>query len=184
MLDAEGSTLTFIGDPALLLQRSLALICSVKCPGDIILQTYDLALALRKARVAVVGGFHSPMEKECLELLLRGSQPVLLCPARSLVGISVPSGWKQPIAEGRLLVLSPFEEKYTRPTKELGRARNRFVAALADRILVAYAEPGGITEQTVREALAWGKPVFALESAANKVLLDLGALPFRLDMFE
>ena len=47
--------------------------CSVRCPGDIILKTYDLARALRKTDVTIVGGFQSPMEKECLDLLLRGS---------------------------------------------------------------------------------------------------------------
>ena len=47
--------------------------CSVRCPGDIILKTYGLARALRKTDVTIVGGFQSPMEKECLDLLLRGS---------------------------------------------------------------------------------------------------------------
>jgi hypothetical protein len=37
-----------------------------------IVQAYDMAVALRDARVALIGGFHSPMEKECLRLLLRG----------------------------------------------------------------------------------------------------------------
>ena len=62
-------------------RRLLGLFCSTKCPGDAILQTYDLVRALRDAGVAVIGGFHSPMEKECLDLLLRGNQPIVICPA-------------------------------------------------------------------------------------------------------
>jgi hypothetical protein len=34
------------------------------------LKTYDLARDLRDADVPVIGGFHTPMEKECLRLLL------------------------------------------------------------------------------------------------------------------
>lgn len=51
-----------LGDLNILNQQSLALFCSVKCPGNLILQTYDLAQRLRKSGVTVIGGFHSPME--------------------------------------------------------------------------------------------------------------------------
>ncbi len=51
---------------------TVALFCSVQCSSAIILQTYALARALRDAGVTVISGFHSPMEKECLILLLRG----------------------------------------------------------------------------------------------------------------
>ena len=30
--------------------------------------------------VPMIGGFHTPMEQECLEVLLRGQQPVVICP--------------------------------------------------------------------------------------------------------
>ena len=73
---AEPPALSAIGNRELLKCRLLAFFCSVKCPGNLILQTYDLARALRDACVPVIGGFHSPMEKECLALLLRGTQPV------------------------------------------------------------------------------------------------------------
>jgi hypothetical protein len=65
-------------------------ICSVKCSGNAILQTLDLAQQLRDAGVPVIGGFHSPMERECLRILLRGSQPIIVCPARRLQGMRVP----------------------------------------------------------------------------------------------
>ncbi|MBI3992506.1 MAG: hypothetical protein HY342_04475 [Candidatus Lambdaproteobacteria bacterium] len=60
-------------------QPLLSLFSSIRAPGDAILITYDLARALRDSGVAVVGGFHSPMEQECLRLLLRGTQPVVVC---------------------------------------------------------------------------------------------------------
>src|SRR5262245_4039528 len=76
--------LTVIGPLFLLRYRLLALFCFIKCPGDVILRTYDLIRSFRDAGILLIGRFHSPMEKECLTLLLRGTQPVILCPARSI----------------------------------------------------------------------------------------------------
>ncbi len=163
------------GDPEILQTRTLALFCSVKCPGKLILQTYDLAMALRKAGVTVISGFHSPMEKECLSLLLRGTQPVVICPGRSIDGMRIPSEWKKPLAEGRLLLLSPFEEKDCRVTARTAQLRNRFVATLADEVFVAYASPGGRTEQFCREVIGWGKTLLTLDSPDNAHLRALGA---------
>jgi hypothetical protein len=67
----------------------LALLCSVRCPGDLILAAYNLVVALRAAGVTVIGGFHAPMERECLRLL-RGRQPVIVCPARGVERMRVP----------------------------------------------------------------------------------------------
>jgi len=161
------------GETAILRQRKLGFFCSVKCPGDLIIQTYDLACALRDAGVTVIGGFHSPMEKECLALLLKGTQPVIVCPARGLDRMRVPAEWKTPLADGRLLVLSPFQ-KPRRPTAELAQRRNEFVAALADAVLIAHARPGGKTESFCRAVLAWGKPALTLDSPENAGLMTLG----------
>jgi predicted Rossmann fold nucleotide-binding protein DprA/Smf involved in DNA uptake len=76
-----------VGNSGILRTRLMALFCSVRCPGDLIIKTYDLARSLHDAGVPVIGGFHSPMEKECLALLLRGKQPVILCPARCVDGM-------------------------------------------------------------------------------------------------
>jgi len=159
----------------------IGLFCSVRSPGDAILKTYDLAKTLRGADVAIIGGFQSPMEKECLDLLLRGTAPVVVCPARGLGRMRVPGGWKRPLAEGRLLLLSFFGNDVRRATSDLAARRNTHVAALADRILIAHAGKGSKTENLCREALARGKPVFTLDSPANAHLVKLGAVPVQAD---
>jgi predicted Rossmann fold nucleotide-binding protein DprA/Smf involved in DNA uptake len=155
--------------------KTLAFFCSVRCPGSLILQTYDLSQNLRQEDIAVIGGFHSPVESECLTILLRGASPIVICPARSVEGVRVPSEYKQPLEEGRLLLLSPFTENQRRATFQMAFYRNQFVAALADRIFVAYAEPQGKTEAFCREVIAWGKPLYTLTSDANAGLIELGA---------
>ena len=166
-----------MGDIGILHHRLLGLICSVQCPGSAIIKAHDASRALRDAGVAVAGGFHSPMEKECLRLLLRGAQPIVICPARSIDGMRIPVPWRKPLEDGRLLLLSPFLKKQHRATKQNAICRNRFVAALAGRILILHAAPGGNTEQLCREALGWDKPVCTLADDANARLAALGARP-------
>lgn len=79
-----------LGAVEILRKPALGLFCSIRCPGQVILAVYDLARALRDAAIPVIGGFHTPMEKECLDLLLRGTQPVVMCPARSIQGMRLP----------------------------------------------------------------------------------------------
>lgn len=52
---------------------------------------------------------------------------------------------------------------------------NRFVASLADAVLIAHAQPGSRTEKLARGVLDWSKPVYTLDNAANENLLALGA---------
>lgn len=167
------------GNLDLLDRRLLGFFCSMRCPGDAILKTYDLARTLRHTDVTLFSGFQSPMEKDFLELALRGPSSVVVCPARGLGNMRIPKVWKSPLAEGRLLLLSFFEDNIRRPTADLAAKRNAHVAALADRLLIAHAEKGGKTEKLCKDALAQGKPVFALDSPDNAHLLELGVVPIK-----
>lgn len=160
--------LIVLGDAGLLDSKPVALFCSRRCPGDLILRTYDLAHEWRDAGVAVISGFHSPMEQECLRILLRGSQPVIICPARGPFK-RVPPTWRAPLRDGRLLIVHAFDEDEARTTAELAKARNRVVAALADRIFVAHAEPGSGTERFCREIVEWGKPLCTLDKEREAI---------------
>jgi predicted Rossmann fold nucleotide-binding protein DprA/Smf involved in DNA uptake len=164
------------GNFEVLQTKPLALFCSRKCPGDLIVKTYDLAQHWRAEGVTVIGGFHSPMERECLRILLRSPHPVILCPARGLPRRIEPD-FKRPLAEGRLLLLSALPDSVRHATEDTAHQRNRVVAALADRIFIAYAEPDSKTELFCRELVAWGKPLLTHSSPATANLVALGAHP-------
>ena len=174
--DRAPELVSVLGNLEILQRKTLALFCSIRCPGSLIVQTYDLAHKLRRAGVTVIGGFHSPMERQCLAILLRSPHPVIVCPARSLPK-RVPPEFRQPLEEGRLLLLSPFADAVNRADEESARQRNRFVAALADQIFAAYAAPNSNTEFFCREIIAWSKPLYTLANDANENLLALGAKP-------
>lgn len=162
------------GDLSLLRLPLTALLCSVRIPPELVLPALDLARALRDAALPVVGGFQSPLEREGLDLLLRGRAPVVVSPARGIAGMRLPRAWRGALEEGRLLVVSRFEAP-RRPTRELALGRNRLVAALAERICVVHATPGGGLHRVAREALARGRPVACLDHPANRDLLLAGA---------
>lgn len=166
-----------LGNSELLQKDLLGLFCSIKCPGSVILKTYDLAKALRDAGVPVIGGFHTPMEKECLALLLRGHQSIVICPSRSLEGMRLAANVKDGIEAGRVLLVSMFGAMHRRATAELADQRNKLVAALASRVFVSHAAPGGKTEALCREIAAMGKPIFTVDAPENANLLSLGAKP-------
>ena len=163
-----------IGNLGILERPLLGFFCSQRCPGEVILRTYDLVRALRDAGIPVIGGFHASMERECLDLLLRGEQPIVVCPARGIEGMRLPAAWREPLAEERLLVLSPFEAKHRRPTVELAEKRNHLVAMLADGIFVAHAAPGSKTEALCLEVVEQGKRIYTLNIAENARLAQCG----------
>ena len=149
-------TLAALGNIDLLAARRVALFCSARVPGDAILRAHDAARRMRDEGVTVIGGFHSPIEKECLRLLLRGKQPVIVCPARAIEAMRIPAGCRPAFAAGRVLFLSPFSKQPKRVTKESAFQRNALVAALADEAFIAHITAGGQTEQIAKMLKQWG----------------------------
>ena len=104
-------TIWALGNRLILNDKKVGFFCSSKCPGDVIIKTYDLAKKWRDDGVTVIGGFHSPMEQGCLTLLLRGKQSVIVCPARSMEDMRLKAEYEAPLAKSRLLSLALFPEK-------------------------------------------------------------------------
>lgn len=179
----------------------LALLASSRCPGTVIVHGLDVAIALKNAPVTIVSGFQSPLEKESLKFLLKGSVRLVVCPARSAVGMRISAAWKKPMESGRLTIRSFIDEQASaksehdverpkgrsvktsalprtlpnRPTSDLAEQRNRFACAISDAVLILHASPGGKLERLAAELLASGKPVWTLDDPANAALKNAGA---------
>jgi predicted Rossmann fold nucleotide-binding protein DprA/Smf involved in DNA uptake len=175
------NAITAIGNLNILCHNSTAFFCSTKCPGDLIVKTYDIAQILRDAGMTVISGFHSSMERECLTILLRGAQPVIVCPARSINNMRINKEYKKPLKDGRLLFLSPFNENQRRISAQRAHYRNLFVVALSAAVFVAHAGPSSKTEAFCQEILSWQKPIYTFESDYNKNLIKMGARPVNID---
>lgn len=166
------------GDAAILNRSMVSLFCSVKCPGKLILDTYDLAKRFRDDGITVISGFHSPMEQECLRILLRSQHPVIWCLARGFYHQipSKPVDCRLAVAEGRLVMVTPFPDTVRHITAETATTRNRLVAEMASIVVVAHAAPGSKIETLCRVILDSGKPLYTFDHPANTDIIEAGAI--------
>ena len=150
------ATVSIIGNVAVLQGSMEAFLCSKETPGATILKAFDQAAAWRDAGVCVISGFHSPLEQQCLEILLRGKQPIVWALARGLGVLRLPKPRRDALDDGRLTVISPFPADEARTNADLARQRNRVVAALASDTVFAHISPGGSLERLAAEIAGWG----------------------------
>jgi predicted Rossmann fold nucleotide-binding protein DprA/Smf involved in DNA uptake len=134
------------GNAALLSQSLEALFCSKACPGAKIIEAMDTAQRWRREKRAVISGFHTPVEKECLRVFLRGPQLIVICPARGLDPFQLPKDWMAKYQRDELLLISPFAASIRRPTRETAELRTRLVLALATSHTIVHATPGGFIQ--------------------------------------
>jgi predicted Rossmann fold nucleotide-binding protein DprA/Smf involved in DNA uptake len=172
-------TVRITGDARILDRPKISVFCSVKCPGKLILDTYDLVKQFRDEGITVISGFHSPMEQECLRILLCGRDPVIWCLARGMLRRTPakPIDCRPAVAEGRLLLVSPFPDNIRKVTTKTAVIRNHLVAEMANAVIVAHAAPHSKTESLCRALLATGKPLYTFDHPTNAVLINAGAHP-------
>ena len=146
------------GETALLDEPLLGLIASRECPGHVLLETLDRVPEWVKAGRVIVSGFHSPLEQQVLRSLLRRKGRAVKVLARGFGGQSAdyrPSPEeREPLANGRLLVISAFAPSVTRTTRATALARNRLVAALATELFVPYIGDKSPLAEIVQRALS------------------------------
>ena len=131
-----------IGNPELLKLSKTAFLCSRKVPASIVLKCYDWAIAQREAGNCVISGFHSQLEKDVLHYLLKGQQPIILVLARGLKK-KVELEFEQPLNDGRMLIISPFESSVTRASEVTAATRNKLMIELGDELYIGHASAGG-----------------------------------------
>lgn len=123
----------YYGNKDLLQLSKTAFFCSRSIPAEEILRTYDWAREQRKQGKCIISGFHSIIEKDVFEILLKGSQPIIWVLARGLYK-KWPETIKNAVLAGRLLVVTQYDENCIRPDRERCLERNRFVTDHADAI--------------------------------------------------
>lgn len=176
---AAPDRLVTLGDRSILTHPLLGILGSARTPPGLVLKALDLARLLRAREVPVIGGFQAPLEREMLRILARGPQPIVIGVARRIDGMRIPRSWQPAYERGQILVIASGSNRWRRATARSAMARNRIVAALADRLLVIHARAGSRTFRIASEAIEWGKEVYCLEHPGNSDLRLLGAEPVR-----
>ena len=135
-----------IGNEEILKLRKTAFLCSRKVPASAVLKCYDWAIAQRESGTCVISGFHSTIEKDVLQYLLKGKQPIIVALARGLKEKIEPV-FEKPLVEGRLLFVTPFSNEVKRVSTQTAAVRNEIMIALADQITIGYVNKGGQLEK-------------------------------------
>ncbi len=152
-------TISIVGSLASLSTSMTALFCSKETPGATILKAFDQAAAWRDTGCCVISGFHSPLEQQCLDILLRGKQPIVMARARGIGALRLPAAHRKALDDGRLTIVSPFSASEKRVTADLARQRNNFVAAMSNEVVFAFVSSGGSLSELAADIAAWGSPI-------------------------
>lgn len=126
------------GETALLSEPLLGLIASRECPGHVLHETLEHMPEWVKAGRVIVSGFHSPLEQQVLRSVLRRQGRVVKVLARGMSNYRPTAEEREPLAAGRMLILTACPPQVRRTTRETALARNRLVLALASEIVAPY----------------------------------------------
>lgn len=142
----DGHSFRMIGNPALLGREKIALLCSRRCPPDILASAIQRAQSA-DARHCFISGFHSPPEQTLLSTLLQTGARLICCPAWGIDTLRIPADWLPALEANRLLIL-----EMRNPAGDLAaaEARNRFVLTQADKRWIPHAAPGGMIDRLTR----------------------------------
>ena len=141
MQNALAAKLQMIGNAAILDRPDKVAFLSSRriSPADV-LKCYEWAEKVRDTEQCVISGFQSPLEKDVLKFLLRGKVPVILVLARSLWK-TVPEELREPVGQGRLLIVSPVAA--ARASAATAAVRNRWIRANCTSLVLGSLDPNG-----------------------------------------
>jgi predicted Rossmann fold nucleotide-binding protein DprA/Smf involved in DNA uptake len=135
-----------LGNIDLLKLPKTAFLCSRSISAMAVLKCYDWAISQREVGNCVISGFHSQIEKDVLQYLLKGTQPIIVALARGLKTKLEPE-FAKPLEQGRMLIITPFDKSVKQVTEKTAEIRNKLMLNLADKIAIGYTSKGGKLEQ-------------------------------------
>lgn len=130
-----------LGNTSLLDRKKIGYFASSKIASLSVLPTLDWAAEISKREdVTIVSGFHSKMEREVLDFLLRGKCGIVCVLARSIYK-KIPDKFREAYNSGRILFIAPFKTSATRTSRHLCQQRNEYVASISDELVFSSLTP-------------------------------------------
>lgn len=130
-----------LGNDLLLARTKIGYFASSKIASLSVLPTLDWATDVAKRDdVSIVSGFHSRLEREVLDILLRGRCGIICVLARPIYKV-IPAKYCDAFADGRVLFISHNSSKSTMTSRRLCRLRNEYIASICDEIVFSSLSP-------------------------------------------
>lgn len=130
-----------LGNTSLLDRKKIGYFASSKIASLSVLPTLDWAAEVASLEdVTIVSGFHSKMEREVLDFLLRGKCGIICVLARPIYK-KIPDKFREAYYSGRVLFIAPFKTSVTRTSRLLCQQRNEYVAFISDELVFSSLTP-------------------------------------------
>jgi predicted Rossmann fold nucleotide-binding protein DprA/Smf involved in DNA uptake len=126
----------YLGNKEILNLKKTAFLASSTIPLDMVLKCYDWAAGKHEEGQCVISGFSSKLERDVLHFLIKSKCPVIMVLARRMYS-NIPEELKEPIEQGRLLIISTFNSP--RQTRATAQIRNKYVCNISDKVLIVTA---------------------------------------------
>lgn len=148
--------MTYLGNISLLDQQKHGFLCSRCTRSSAILPCLDWAVERAHGTEPVMSTFHSELENAVLDMLLRGTCPIILVLGRSLYK-KVPEKLRPAHDAGRLLIVSISNQ--TRISRESAFAANEYICHNSNSLTFGFLSPDSSLYPLYEEAKAAGKTV-------------------------
>lgn len=171
-----------VGNAAILVAPLLGIISARQVNSDLALISSQLLEQLASLNgAAFIGGWHSSLEKEALQILLTKTVPIVFCIPKALNRFVPTVDVDNRVSQGQALLLTHCSPKVKRISRDASIHRNQLVIGLATALLVLSAPPGSVSLELAKSALRRGKPVLTPEHRVNKELFKCEGLPATID---
>jgi DNA processing protein len=172
--DSKPPKLWCVGDESILQKNLLGIISARRFDADLTWKSVQLLQQLGSLEnLAFISGWHSPLEKEAFQVVMRLPASLVICVAKSLQRFAPSEVIKFRLHEGRSLLLTHCSPKAKRISREASLRRNQLVIGLAKALLVLSAPDESSSLALAREAVRAGTPVFTPDHPLNRSLLEL-----------
>jgi hypothetical protein len=88
----------------------------------------------KREHIAIISGFHSKMERNVLEILLKGQCGIIIVLARGMYR-KLPKQYEEAMSQNRLLIISNEKDNVKRVSEQTAHKRNEFVREIADEMM-------------------------------------------------
>ena len=154
--------MTYLGNISLLAQPKHGFLCSRCTKSSVILPCLDWAVERAHCIEPVMSTFHSELESAVLDMLLRGTCPIILVLGRSLYK-KVPEKLQSSLDAGRLLILSISNQG--RISRESAFAANEYICRYSDTLTFGVLSQDSSLHSLYEKAIAQNKLVQVITSS-------------------
>ena len=149
-----------LGNISLLDQPKHGFLCSRCTKSSVILPCLDWAVEYSKGTMPVISTFHSEIENAVLDILLKGSCPIILVLGRKQYK-QIPTKLQTAFDNNRLLIVSVNNQN--RINRESALSANRYVCEQSHNITFGFISPNSSLSSLYEETKVTKKTKVLIE---------------------